>query len=84
MGVEQVSNDNGFKVEIVKQLSEMKEHLGVLRGKVEDLSDDVKEIKNKLDELDAFRWKMYGASAVIGFLAGIVGTIITLIKFFGG
>jgi len=74
-----VGSENGIKEELIRQIAEIRQKLGEIEGKVSNIADDVAELKEDVKNLNAFKWKIYGAVSIIGFLAGIMGAIITAI-----
>lgn len=72
-------SENGVKEELIRQVAEIRQRLGTLEGKMDTLAGDIRDIKEDIKSLNSFRWRVYGAVATIGFLAGILGTLITMI-----
>jgi prefoldin subunit 5 len=73
--------DNGIKEELIRQIASLRQEIGELRGKVESMAQDVAEIRTKVDTLNSFRWKIYGATAAISFVAGLIGAIIAIVSY---
>jgi len=73
--------DNGIKEELIRQIAEIRQRLGNLEGKVDNLSEDVRDIKRDVKTLNSFRWKQEGIRIGISFLAGVLGAIITIISY---
>ena len=76
-----MGSENGIKEELIRQIAEIRQKLGEIEGKVSNIADDVAELKEDVKNLNAFKWKIYGAVSIIGFLAGIMGAIITIITY---
>jgi len=74
-------SENGVKEELIRQVAEIRQKLGTLEGKMDTLAGDIMDIKADIKALNSFRWRVYGAVATIGFLAGILGTLITMMAY---
>jgi len=70
-----MGSENGIKEELIRQIAEIRQRLGSLEGKVDGLSEDVKDIKKDVKTLNSFRWKQEGIRIGISFLAGLLGAL---------
>ena len=74
-----MGSENGIKEELIRQIAEIRQKLGEIEGKVNNIASDVSELKEDVKGLNAFKWRVYGAVSIIGFLAGIIGAVATVI-----
>jgi len=74
-----MDSENGIKEELVRQIAEIRQKLGEIESKVSNIASDMSELKKDVKNLNAFKWKIYGAVSIIGFLAGIIGAVATVI-----
>ena len=74
-----MGSENGIKEELVRQIAEIRQKLGEIESKVSNIASDMSELKKDVKNLNAFKWKIYGAVSIIGFLAGIIGAVATVI-----
>jgi len=76
-----MSDRNGIKEELVRQVADIRQRMGSLESKVEDISQDIEEVKRELENLNSFRWRIEGIRTGISFIMGILGAIITILVY---
>jgi len=76
-----MGSENGIKEELIRQIAEIRHKLGEIEGKVSNIADDMSELKEDVKNLNAFKWRIYGAVSIVGFLAGILGAVVTVIAY---
>ena len=76
-----MGSENGIKEELIRQIAEIRQKLGEIESKVNNIASDMSELKKDVKNLNAFKWKTYGAVSIIGFLAGIIGAIATVVMY---
>jgi len=76
-----MGSENGIKEELIRQIAEIRQKLGELDGKVDNIVSSVSEMRKDVENLNAFKWRIYGAVSIVGFLAGILGAVVTVITY---
>jgi len=81
------ASDEAMNIEVIRKMLDLTGQIGELSGELNQLTkklDDIEErlgkIEQKLDEVNSFRWKVYGAAGALGFLAGLLPTLIALLR----
>ena len=70
-----------MQIELMRKLMELSEDLGQITGEFKQMQKKLDDRDKKLDDLNSFRWRLYGAAAGIGFITGLISSIIAIMRF---